>query len=277
MKVDWKHILDVLATLLAAFLSLLGVIAVARKFGVSPAALHDPNAAFQPPAMATILAIVLSPIGIVCGVQKLIHRKPVGDLGMRGPLFWALVVGIGSGFAIKVTALLVSYLLSPLASFSVTIAGIDTLTWAPYFLWYAALLLLNSFNEEFVYRAYPLENWRGVLKCPDSILVILAAVIFSLMHFLIEPPEVFHFLYRLAFGVLAGIIYVQRRNIWLVVGLHTGWNFASMSFSDTDWRLGGILTVSGLVRHSEIIANIATLAIAAIAVIIFNRRTSRNS
>ena len=96
------------------------------------------------------------------------------------------------------------------------------------------------------------------------VLILASASVFSVMHFIIENPDVNKFLYRFCFGVVVGILYVGTENIWTAVGFHTGWNFIVLSISDADWRLGDILKLTGLNGDREEVANIAVLGIAAL-------------
>ena len=129
----------------------------------------------------------------------------------------------------------------------------DLLVWLPFLAWFLFTLILNSFNEELIYRAYPFENLQKGLA--PILIVILSAAVFSGMHFVIEPPSLSRFLYRFFFGTLAGLIYIRRRSLTSIVGLHTGWNLVALGISDSDWKIGvgGFIKVSGLVENSEII------------------------
>ena len=79
------------------------------------------------------------------------------------------------------------------------------------------------------------------------------------MHFLIESPDVSHFLYRLGFGIFAGLIYLKTGSLWKIVGLHTGWNLISLVVGETDWKVGNLVRLSGLNEQYEIGANIFVL------------------
>jgi membrane protease YdiL (CAAX protease family) len=263
----------VLGTLLACFLSLLAVITVARWFGINPAQLREPNSVFDPRVVATVLAILLVPISIVFAAQRLIHRAAPAELGFRHPRTSALFWGVGSGLVLKLAALAAAFSFSPDAHLLFTTIGVTPLAWAPYFVWYLLLLLLNSFNEELIYRAYAIENTRSIFGPSAWGNVLAASLVFSLMHFLIEAPDWLHFLYRLGFGIVAGLLYIGRRNILLIIGLHTGWNFVALSFSDADWQMGGLVRVSGLRNQSELIANIVVLSLTTVAIL--NRQRFR--
>jgi hypothetical protein len=109
------------------------------------------------------------------------------------------------GLLIKLGALAAAFSFSPDARLLFTTIGVSPLAWAPYFVWYLLALLLNSFNEELIYRAYAIENTKGIFGLSAWGNVLAASLVFSLMHFLIESPDWLHFLYRLGFGIVAGL------------------------------------------------------------------------
>lgn len=74
----------------------------------------------------------------------------------------------------------------------------------PYFSWFFVTLLLNSLSEEYVCRIFPLEVLRGDHALSPWIVAVLAAGIFSGVHFLLEPVDFLRFGYRFSFGLAAG-------------------------------------------------------------------------
>ena len=97
---------------------------------------------------------------------------------------------------------------------------------------------------------------------------------FSLMHFLIETPGWPRFFYRFFFGVLAGLLFLRGKSLWLIVGLHTGWNFIALSVGDSDWRNGTILNLVGLTPELELLLNSFVLALASL---VFVRKRCENT
>jgi len=230
------RMLIVLATLLTSFLSLMGIIVAAKTSGFSPEQFRDPSAAFQPTTVFTILAILLFPIFIVCLVQKKIHKKSLFELGVKSDWPKLFMIGLGLGAFAKVIALIIAFNYSDQPSYAFNLVDVNVSEWIPYFAWFLVTLFLNSFSEEFVYRAYPIENLSEAKFLTLPMIVVISALIFSLMHFLIEPVDLWMFLYRFFFGITAGLLFTAQRNIWGIVGLHTGWNFIARSFSDAAWQ-----------------------------------------
>jgi membrane protease YdiL (CAAX protease family) len=255
--------------MLVSFLSLLAVLAVASVFGIRPSALRDPALALDPRVVAIIIAVLIVPILIVATAERFVHKSTLGALGFSGRIAVPTVVGLSFGAASKLVAMLMAIVYSG-AAVSLSIPRVSFWAWAPFFGWFLIALVLNSFNEELVYRAYPLEH-LGAASAHPEIVVICAAAFFSAMHFLIEDPDPSRFIYRLLFGILVGMIYLGTRSIWMIVGIHTGWNFVSSMF-DSDWRMGGLLKTSGLKDSSEIIANSIVLGLLVLGAWLLGRR-----
>jgi len=104
------------------------------------------------------------------------------------------------------------------------------------------------------------------------ILGCICAALFSMAHFIIEPPDYIHFFYRFSFGLLASIVFIFRRSLWGIVGLHTGWNFVAISVGENDWRNGGLLHLTGLTGNVEGLANIFVLFFFSFVVYYFLRK-----
>ncbi|OFZ56008.1 MAG: hypothetical protein A2428_08650 [Bdellovibrionales bacterium RIFOXYC1_FULL_54_43] len=275
-----RKLLLVTTTLFLSFFSLIAIVAVARHFGIEPRILKDPNHVFHPGAVATVIAILLVPIGIVTITQFLLHQSTFRSIGATPFSAIDFAKGFFAGLAAKAVALVIAIVASEQVSFALAIPA-DTFafgieTWALLFCWYLALLVLNSINEELVYRAYPIGTLvdNKTTHRLAFLLIIAAALLFSLMHFVIEEPSLWRFLYRLAFGGLTGLVFLETRRIAPLVGIHTGWNFVALSFSDTDWRMGGLLHITGLAPTTELHANVFVLAAATLMFFLLQKQRS---
>ena len=269
------RIATVLITMAVCFFSLIGTIMVAKGFGFSPEQFHDPNAVFSPSTYLTVLAILIVPILIVLAVQKYVHKKTIAELGFKNAGLKDFVLFTVIAIFIKSLATAGAGLYSPETQVSLSVPTSDLLLWAPYLAWFIFTLLLNSFNEELIYRSYAYENLKE--KLSPILIVVLSAAVFSGMHFAIEEPSLGRFLYRLFFGTLAGFIYIRRRTLTSIVGLHTGWNLIALSVSDSDWKLGGLIHLSGLVDQSEIVANICVLGLSTAVAFFWCRKLPASS
>jgi len=261
----------VAATLCASFFSIFAVVAILRAVGISPERLHDPAWVFHPTTIVAILAILSAPLLVVLGARALGLRA--GSLSLReaGGLQRG-TAGFVLGFALKAATTLAAAACSKTIVTHSMLTGIRLADWLPFFAWYAVLLVANSLSEEIVYRVFPLEELRGAMH--PAVVVVLAACAFSLVHFATQAPDLAHFFYRTAFGILAGLLYLQSRSLWLIVGFHTGWNLVAVSLSTTDWRTGGLLRLEGVSADATIWANVIGLALAAVFALRMIRRSS---
>lgn len=257
--------LIVLVTMTLSFLSVIGVVIVAQMLGFAPGDFHSPEKVLEPATIAAVIAILLVPVLIVLGVQKYILKSDLSSLGLKGSFAKPFMLGTLIGLGLKTVSTLIAFYMTPDAHFSLPSYGGSLVGWLPYFAWFLFTLFLNSFNEELAYRSFPISNSASKSGVKMLGIVCLTALIFSLVHFILEPPLFDKFLYRFCFGLLAGLLFLRGRSLWLIVGLHTGWNFAALSISNGDWRTGVLVHVSEL--HGEIVMNCLVLGIASLAII----------
>jgi hypothetical protein len=110
-------------------------------------------------------------------------------------------------------------------------------------------LLIAAFNEELVFRGYPLQVlFRGIGPWGA---IFLISSIFALLHIRNEGATASSTLNTLIAGVLLCRAYLITRSIWLPFGIHFGWN------AGTALILG--MPVSGLptasILKTEVIGN----------------------
>jgi membrane protease YdiL (CAAX protease family) len=260
-------------TMLIAFLSLLGIIIAAKALGFSPENFHEPLKIFDPLTVIVTLAILAIPIFIIIFSQRFLLRAPLKTIGLGLPNKKLFLVGVVVGLIVKLIATVGAYFYSTSPVVDLALTGITLGEWVPYFLWFLVTLFLNSFNEELAYRSFPLGNTltEGFFK---HFLVWTIAAFFSVMHFIVEPPEVGSFFYRLTFGLFAGLLYLRLRSLWLVVGLHTGWNFVALTLADSDWRTGSLFRISGLTEGSMTWSNILFLSLAYFVILSYGKSKS---
>lgn len=247
----------ILATTVVSFFSLVAVVVIAKKFGFDPANFHKPETVVAPVTIFTALLVMVVPAAVVIVAQgKLFNIRPK-ILWSDSSVLRSCLIGVFVGTALKILAIAGMYLSNHDISFARSFAGVSVWTWFPYFFWFLFGLVLNSFSEELVFRAFPVVNLRSYIS--PTLVIIASAILFSGMHFAIEPPDFWHFAYRLAFGIFAGAVYIRTQSLWNVVGIHTGWNFISWAVSDSDWRLGTLIRMRGAGDQNEVIWNSAIL------------------
>lgn len=269
-----REALRVVATLVLGIVALKGILALAGQVGFHPRHFEDPDTVLSPMTIAVALAILLAPMLVVLASQRYLHRRSFGPLGLRGP--WLVPFGWGAlaGAVVKLAAISVAVALSRNATITPVPAPAGISAWLPYYAWYLFAMLLNSVSEELTYRAYPISSLKGVGGLPMWAIIVGAAALFSLMHFLTEKPDAWRFLYRFAFGIATGLLFARQGSLAGVAGLHTGWNFVALSFSGEDWRLGSLFAVAGVGPRAEAAANVAMLAVLALSTRLLEKRNA---
>ncbi len=103
------------------------------------------------------------------------------------------------------------------------------------------IALANSVLEETTNRAFPMMLWRHRSL---AFRMFVPSVFFAAQHLVAEPFDLARFVYLISLGVVLSAAYALTGNIWLGVGLHTGYLLASVSLSGL-WHMGAIVAISG--------------------------------
>jgi membrane protease YdiL (CAAX protease family) len=157
-------------------------------------------------------------IAVYSFVTRRLEQRPPTELSIRigYPLF---LTGVAAGVALMALVYIVLWGLGR-ATFTVA-TGIDGLggSLAAYF---AAAIL-----EELVFRAV---IFRIVEQMAGTILaIIVSAGLFALLHSL-NPGVTGMGIVSVALAAITfALLYALTRNLWLVIGVHLGWNFAEGS------------------------------------------------
>ena len=83
--------------------------------------------------------------------------------------------------------------------------------------------------EEIVFRGYvmkTIEKHIGV-----ALAVIINSIIFSLSHIWNYNVTILGLFHIFLFGIILSILCIHRNNLWLPIGIHTGWNYALYCFN----------------------------------------------
>jgi membrane protease YdiL (CAAX protease family) len=170
--------------------------------------------------------------------------SPVTDLGLSkdrastdliiGVLFGAGLVALAIGFI----AVLGSYRAEVIATRSVTVPFLTVLT----------TLIAGALAEELAFRGYPFQRLVNAVGPPVAIFIFSA--LFGAIHFFNPSFSLLGFLNTILIGILFSIAYLMTRSLWVVWGMHFGWNF----------MLGVVagLPVSGLNAFSLLLQGHAT-------------------
>ncbi|MEQ6902082.1 type II CAAX endopeptidase family protein [Nocardioides sp. YIM 152588] len=149
------------------------------------------------------------------------ERRPFSSVGFRGTAGIArFVAGFLGGIALFAVPVLVLWGTGDLSS-----SGSEhtELGWSALLLVIAVIpvWLVQGTTEEIVTRGYLLQN-NGT-QLPGWLAIVLVSVGFGVVHLEFSPiPLAVIILVGLSFAFIA----VAQGSIWLVAGLHVGWNFA---------------------------------------------------
>ncbi len=154
---------------------------------------------------------------LVALFRRKLDRQSVASLGLRikgwyrdaGVGFLLGVVLIGTGF---LTLSLSGYL------------SIESIHFNPGALLLSLVFfLVVSLNEEIMLRGYVLNNLLKQYHPYHALGV--TAFLFSVMHGINPNITIIGFLNIFLAGVLFGIYYIHRRNLWFPIMIHLSWNF----------------------------------------------------
>ena len=151
-----------------------------------------------------------------------IDRIPLREFGFRwypGELF------IGAGYGILL--ILAAYIVYIIAGFA-QISGFGTAGMTTSALvWQVVLgfvaLIIAAIHEELLARGYILRNFMQTMN--NWVALIVTGLIFSGMHLLNPNLEILGLINIFLAGILFGVYYIHRKNLWFPIGLHFTWNF----------------------------------------------------
>ena len=144
--------------------------------------------------------------------RKTFHSLGFDFSGYKKDFVIGLLVGfllISSGFV----------LLSILGNLSVESINFNL----PLLIGYILLFGVGSLNEEIMIRGYILSNLSESMN--KYIALIVTSLLFGVMHLANANVTTLSFLNIVLAGIMLGIYYVHRRNLWLPISLHFSWNF----------------------------------------------------
>ncbi len=206
----WRFLQFPLVRLFLAAGCVIGFIAV---FQLATHSAHIKPGTFTSHVMGLLL------IAGVCGVYaayvRLIEKRSISELGAHRAL-----AEIGHGFLVGMLlfclVMLVLWLLG-----SLKISGMN-----PWSVMIAPLIgaLIAGFTEEILIRGILFRIMEESLG--TWIALAISAVIFGLLH-MFNPGATLMSTIAIALeaGILLAAVYIYTRRLWMVIGLHIGWNF----------------------------------------------------
>ncbi|OWY23376.1 CPBP family intramembrane metalloprotease [Sphingobacteriales bacterium UPWRP_1] len=125
-------------------------------------------------------------------------------------------LGLGIGFGLIAIGFVLLLLLGNL---TVTGFQFSLSTMALYLL----LLIMVALNEEISVRGYILHNLMHSVNRYAAL--VISSLLFSVMHLLNPNFSLISFVNIVLAGILLGVYYIHRQNLWFPIALHFAWNF----------------------------------------------------
>ena len=88
---------------------------------------------------------------------------------------------------------------------------------------YLALFIVVSFHEEIMMRGYVLNNLMQSMN--RYVALSISSVIFMSIHLLNPNVNFLSVINLFLAGIVLGIYYIHKPNLWLPIGMHLTWNF----------------------------------------------------
>jgi len=149
--------------------------------------------------------------------RRFIDRKTLWSLGFE---FSAYKKDFILGFIIGISLITSGFcLLLILGNLSIENLNFNISLLIGYFLMFS----IGSFNEEIMIRGYILSNFMDSMDKYTALIV--SSLLFALMHFANANVTALSFINIFLAGILLGIYYIHKRNLWLPISLHFSWNF----------------------------------------------------
>jgi len=224
IKYGWlRAILFLIAALIAtAILTFIGMMVLALIFGIDFSSIATNSREFikdigLPANITVALFGFIGMLGTAWLFRRFIDKKSFKSLGFEFSAFKKdFIVGLLVGFALIASGFV---LLSVLGTLSIANTNLNI----PLLIGYVLLFSIGSLNEEIMIRGYILSNFFDSMN--KYIALIVSSLLFAVMHLANANVTVLSFVNIFLAGVLLGIYYVHKRNLWLPISLHFSWNF----------------------------------------------------
>ena len=176
------------------------------------------SATSTPMGIVVMLLQLSGTILVVFVFRRFIDRRPLMTLGLalNGRYVRDLAAGILWGIALMSSVFLVVYVAG-----GVTITGVQ-LPWGT-LATLAIIMILVGINEELYVRGYLLTSFMESTN--KYVALLITSLIFSASHLFNPNWTLIGLANIILAGLLLGIYFVHRRNLWFPIGLHFSWNF----------------------------------------------------
>jgi membrane protease YdiL (CAAX protease family) len=150
---------------------------------------------------------------------KILEKRPINEIWFKKEIKYA---GLGLLMGILAISVIIAILYIP---GYYQVMGINSnFSWPGYLLH----IFVAALWEEVVFRgiAYRIiEKWLGTVWA-----LVIPSIFFGVFHLLNDDPNLVSVLSATSGGLLAGILFTYRKNIWLPVFFHFSWNFTQLAW-----------------------------------------------
>lgn len=186
--------------------------------------------------IANLITILL-----VLGYVRFREGRAISTLGLRHPGRGALTLlgGVAIGLVMISIPILLLWSTGNYESAPVPAGGASGLSVLPLVIALGLTVILQGSNEELLTRGFLLQALGHRFRV--GIAVAVTAVIFTVVHGVVGNPLAFVTI--ISFAVFAAFLVLSQRALWMICGIHAGWNFG----------LGNVygIPVSGLEPHAN--------------------------
>ncbi len=255
-----RSILNYLILLFVTLLAGIVVISISKWLEIDPTSL---KASRSPLTWTRFgIGIFFSSVIIIAVyvTQRFINLEPFSKLGFKRPVIRNLLAGIIIGIGLATLVRLINVALAQDFIWEWTIPDqIAISELISYYIVFIFIVFLNSFQEELLFRAYPLELFK---RHPHALIYIVFAtsLIFAVLHNMTDTFNLYSLLTRFLMGVFLSLLYLQSGSIWKVIGVHSGLNWTVWSMTG-NWEMGGFTKLTINSTYNGQLTNVIVLVI----------------
>jgi len=187
--------------------------------------------------------------------RTFLDKKSFSSLGFTWKKWGQdFAVGFGLGFAVIALGTVILIFLGQLE--------ITEITFDPAMLFaYFILFVITSLHEEILVRGYVLNNLMESMNKYWAL--VISAIVFTFFHALNPNINFLAVINLMLAGILLGIYYIHKQNLWFPIALHTSWNYSQgaifgyevsgiefesllqQNIGNVDWLTGGYFGFEG--------------------------------
>jgi membrane protease YdiL (CAAX protease family) len=180
--------------------------------------LADPSSLGLGPLWVSQLLHFALTVIVVWGMRRFIDRRSFVSLGLTLRGYGShLVQGMAWGVGLIVFGFVV------LQATGALVIDPEHETIGPLmFLAYLGILIVVAVNEELVIRGYVLDNLMASMN--RWVALFVSALIFTAFHIFNANISLLPLVNLVLAGMVLGVYYIHRRNLWFSIGMHLTWN-----------------------------------------------------